>query len=383
MDIINLQILANEKEADKRDGLIESLESISYFRIEKAIDEDLDIVDVMSEDRSDIVLVFEHFQSNGYLVSQKITNNYPSKSVILIKSDRSQANIREIVRSGASDIVPYDVDLGVLTDMIYSTYQTNLKKQEAIKSEEDRLLAQEGKLFTVFSTKGGIGKTFFSTNLAASLAKDKSKRVVLVDLDLEYGGIGMSYNIDAETSIMDAVEDTLHLDSDLLESYLVKHKSGVHVLVGSTGTNMGEYINSDQVEIIVNTLKQSFDYVVVDMPGRFMEAVNPAFTYAHTVFLLTAPEVLSLKNTRSALNVFQDLDYPMSKVKVILNKVSFGGISRRDVETTLEHEVFAEIPEDTRRVRNSQNSGRPYVNLYRKSAVTKAFDSIVSDSRIK
>lgn len=383
MDIVRVQVLANSSEKDKRDALVKKLDSINYLRIESPLDTGLDLIDSMVDDVSDVVLMFEHYNGNGYISSQQITSHYPSKSVILIKSDRSQANIREIVRSGASDIVPYDVDIQKLTEIIYETHKTNINKQEVMKSEKDLRLAQEGKVYTVFSTKGGTGTTFVATNLATKLAQDESARVVLMDLDFDYGGVAMSFNLSAETSIMDAVEDTQHLDSDLMESYLEEHKSGVHVLAGNSRPDLGEYIGADQVEIIINILKQSFDYVVIDMPGRFMEPINPAFTFAHTVLLVTTPEVLALKNTGAALNVFEDLDYTMDNIKIVLNKVAFGGISRRDVETTLGETIFVEIPEDSRRIRKSQNEGTPYVNQYKNTAVTKAFDKILQDGRFK
>ncbi len=133
-----------------------------------------------------------------------------------------------------------------------------------------------------------------------------------------------------------------------------------------------------------------------------MEAVNPAFSLANMVFLVTTPEILTLKNTKSSLLVFKELGYPESKLRVVLNKAarssvakkdgegsrgrglagimgkgSGTGINRRDVESTLGIEVFAEIQEDFEGVRKSQNEGEPYVSLFPKNSTTSAFTQLV------
>ena len=82
------------------------------------------------------------------------------------------------------------------------------------------------------------------------------------------------------------------------------------------------------------------------MPGRFMETVNPAFSMASLVLLITTPEILTLKNIKNSIMVFKELNYPISKLRIILNKATKLGISRKDVESTLGYEIFCEIPED-------------------------------------
>lgn len=388
MDVVRVQVLSNSEESEKREGLVERLSSVGYLHVEDELvgedSFDFNIIKALESDLSDVILMFEHYQGSGYLSSQRVTEHYPDKSVILVKTDDSKANVREIIRSGASDMVSYEEDIQSLTDMIYSIHQAHLKKQEAIKTKEERMIAQEGRVYPVLSTKGGTGSTFFASNFATMLARDKDSRVVIVDLDLDYGGVATAFNLQPDASVRDAIQDSLHLDSDLMESYLEEHKSGVFVLSGGSGPDIGSSLTSEDVDVVITLLKQSFDHIILDLPSQFIEAVNPAFSYAHTVFIVATPEILALKNTRSALNVFDSQpEYPMDRVKVILNKVAFGGIGRRDAEKTLEHDVFAEIPEDVRRVRKSQNEGYPYVNSHKNTDITKAFRKLMNDQRFE
>lgn len=377
MNTIRVQILMNQQ--SKRDILAKKLEPIDYVQLERPIVSGQSIEESFRNDHSDVILVSEQYEGNGYLVSAEISKLYPNKSIIMIKGTDVRTNIKETLLSNASDIIAFDVTTQYLTDIIYTVHQANVEKNKAIRDSQVARLSQQGSIYTVFSTKGGSGKTFFATNLAVTLAKETGKRVVIVDLDLDYGGASTALNLEARTSLTNAIDDIHHLDTDLMEGYLIKHESGVSVLAADPNPSIGGYASADQIDVILKTLKNSFDYIVVDMPGRFMEEVNPAFTLATTVFLITTPEVLTLKNVRNALVVFRELSYPLDRIKLILNKAGGKGVTRRDVETTLDHKVVASIPEDYERVRKSQNEGAPYVTTSPRSNISAAFMGLVND----
>ena len=139
-----------------------------------------------------------------------------------------------------------------------------------------------GQVYTVFSTKGGVGKTFVSINLAASLAKNTEKRVVLVDLDLDFGNAALALNLYPKFTITDVIDDIRHMDSDLIESYLIPHASGIKVLPANLQPAMNDFINAEHIHVILESLRESFDYVVVDMPGRFVETIMPALGFGRS-----------------------------------------------------------------------------------------------------
>lgn len=376
MDVIKLQILTDQPEL--RAALVERLRAIEYIKIEKPIQYEDDLKENFSTDVSDVVLIGEKYLGDGYQASEIITTNYPYKTVLLMESNGSKGDIRRALTSGASDIIPADYETKELTEAIYKAHAANLQKQENLMVSKKQRSNLEGKIFTVFSTKGGVGKTFVSTNLAVSLAKETGKRVALFDLDLDYGGVSIALNILAKYSMANVINEIRNIDEDLMESYLLTHESGVKVLASNPEPSFNEYVNSDHIEIILRTLQSSFDYVVVDMPGRFMETVNPAFSMANMVLLVTTPEVLTLKNIKSSLVIFKELNYPINKLRIVLNKASKTGISRKDVETTLGYEVFSELREDFKGARKSQNEGAPYVSLYPRAATTNSFSRLVS-----
>ncbi|KAF5035937.1 Iron-sulfur cluster carrier protein [anaerobic digester metagenome] len=376
MDIIKLQILTDQP--DLRAELVEKLKVIEYLKVEKPVHFQGDLKESFTTDTSDVVLISEHYLGDGYRASEIITTEFPYKTVILLEDELSTSNVRKAVTSGASDIISPNSTTEELTEVIYQAHMQHLKKQDMLLVSKKQKSNLEGKIYTVFSTKGGTGKTFVSTNLAVALAKQTGKKVVLFDLDLDYGGDSIALNTPVKYSMANVINEIRNIDEDLMDGFLLTHESGVRILAANPEPSFNDYVNSDHIELILRTLQSSFDYIVVDMPGRFMETVNPAFSMADAVLLITTPEVLTLKNIKASLLVFKELNYPISKLRIILNKASNLGINRKDVEATLGSEIFSEIPEDIKGARNSQNQGVPYVTAFPRSSTTAGFTKLIS-----
>lgn len=376
MDTIKLQILTDKP--DLRAELAAKLKTIDYIIIEKPIHFQGDLKDSFSSDISDVVLISENYLGDGYEASKIITTEYPYKTVILLEDELSQSNVRRAVTSGASDIIAPNADTEELTEVIHRTYAQHLHKQEMMMVSKKQKSNLEGKIYTVFSTKGGTGKTFIATNLAVALLKETGKKVALFDLDLDYGGDSIALNTPVKYSMANVINEIRNIDEELMDSYLLTHESGVRILAANPEPSYNDYVNADHIELILRTLQSAYDYVVVDMPGRFMETVNPAFSMASLVLLITTPEILTLKNIKNSIMVFKELNYPISKLRIILNKATKLGISRKDVESTLGYEIFCEIPEDIKGARQSQNEGKPYVAAYPRSSTSAGFAKLVS-----
>lgn len=376
MDIIKLQILTDKPEL--RSDFAEKLKAIDYIKIEKPVHFQGDLKESFSNDVSDVVLISEQYLGDGYKASEIITTKFPYKTVILLEDELSQSNVRKALTCGASDIISPKSTTEELTEIIYQAHSQHLHKQEMLMVSKKQKSNLEGKVLTVFSTKGGTGKTFVATNLAVALKKETGKKVALFDLDLDYGGDSIALNIPVKYSMANVINEIRNIDEDLMESYLLSHESGVRILAANPEPSFNDYVNSDHIERILQTLQSGYDYIVVDMPGRFMQTVNPAFSMADFVLLITTPEVLTLKNIKSSLVVFKELNYPVSKLRIILNKASKTGISRKDVESTLGYEIFSEIPEDIKGARQSQNEGKPYVTTYPRNSTTTGFLKMVT-----
>ena len=124
-------------------------------------------------------------------------------------------------------------------------------------------------------------------------------------------------------------------------------------------------------------MRESFDYVIVDMPARFLETILPALALADTLLVITTPEISSVRNIKALLVTLKDLNFPQSKIKIILNKAyRRGEITQKDVEVTLNKKVDASIAFDYRKVVSSLNRGVPLVNEYPKNVVSKNIEKM-------
>jgi pilus assembly protein CpaE len=216
-----------------------------------------------------------------------------------------------------------------------------------------------GPIITVFSPKGGTGKTAISTNLAAVLAKHLDRRTLLVDLDLQFGDAAILLGIEPERTLPDLVAGPGELDAEKLAGYVSRHESGLHLLAAPLRPENAELVNGDRLAQVLDVARASYETVVVDTAPLFHEAVLTALEWTDVLLIVCSPDVASLKNVRLSLRTLSLLSYPLERTRLILNHAhAAGGLKRSEVEDALGIKVGAEVPYD-RGVPDALNRGIP------------------------
>jgi pilus assembly protein CpaE len=177
----------------------------------------------------------------------------------------------------------------------------------------------------------------------------------------------------------------------LMESYLIPHRSGIKVLAANAQPQMTEFVNAEHIELIIKVLQSLFDYVIIDMPARFYDPVDPAFQEADLLMLVTTQDVATIRNIKSCMASLNSLNYPKHKIKLVLNKAeTHSDIKYKDVETTLNQNLFTIIPAEYKLVSSSLNKGIPVVLLYPRAKVSRKFQELArrvsgdnQDERVK
>src|SRR5947199_5643870 len=230
-----------------------------------------------------------------------------------------------------------------------------------------------GKIITFFSPKGGVGRTTIATNLAVALHQLTQKPVVLVDGSLPFGDIAVILNMSPKAkTIADLIGSFENTDSDVLESVLVSHSTGIKVLLAPPTPESAELITGANMKHVLELLRERYAYIVVDTWPSFQEQVITMLDVADVILTLMTLEITSLKNVRVFMEIAEKLGYDEQKVQLVANRNdSAGGIKASDVEASLARKIPHTIVSDGRALVLAVNRGVPFVISHRDSQVAK------------
>ena len=204
-----------------------------------------------------------------------------------------------------------------------------------------------GEIVTVFSPKGGTGKTVLATNLGVYLATSSNLRVLLVDLDLQFGDAAIMLGLEPERTLSELVLAPGELDAGKLAGYTTRHSSGLAVLPAPMRPEEAELVGEQKLLEILEVARRAYDIVLVDTSPFFYGPMLATLEPTDHLLVVCGLDVPTLKNVRLSLRTLELLGFPASRLDLVLNRVSPKmGVTREDVETALETTVRFEIPND-------------------------------------
>jgi pilus assembly protein CpaE len=204
----------------------------------------------------------------------------------------------------------------------------------------------DARVITVFSPKGGTGKTVVSTHLAAAMAKHQRARTLLADLDLQFGDAAIMLGLEPEQTLHELATGAGTLDADKLRGYLTRHApSGLDVLAAPLRPEDGELVSDENVERLLEVAGPLYDVIVVDTSPSFHGPMLSALDRSDVLLFVCTPEVPTLKNVRLGIETLRLLSFPEDRMRLVLNRSDAGaGLRRPDVEAALGMAVSYELP---------------------------------------
>jgi pilus assembly protein CpaE len=289
---------------------------------------------------------------------------YTRCPVILLASGGSPSLLEDALEADVADVLL----LPQLTDNVVFS----IKKACHVGRRAQVAGGRQGRLVTVFSPKGGTGKTVLSTNLSASLAKHWGKRALLLDLDLQFGDAAIMLGLEPEKTIYDLVTAPGELDSEKLAGYTTRHACGLDILPAPLRPEDAELVTEAKLARLLEVARESYDVIVVDTSPFFHGPMLATLDRTDELLLLTSLDVPTIKNVRLSLQTLELLSFPQDRIKVVLNRAnSKVGMQRKEVESALEMGVRSEVPSD-RAVPLAVNRGNPAVLADGKSDFSRA-----------
>lgn len=331
--------------------------------------------------RPDVVLMDINMPVlDGIAATEAISCRVPGSSVIIMSVQGEQEYLRQAMVAGARDYVVKPFTSDELTAAIYRVYELDRRRLDRAQNVNTGSFGQpRGQVITVFSTKGGVGKTTLAVNLGVCLSQVFGFSVVLIDLDLQFGDVAVLLDLTPRRSIADLAADFNQLDEELLETTLARHSSGLRVLAAPPRPEYAEMVSPPLVEKVIKLLSNRYDYILVDTPGSFTDAGMVALDYAHQILLVLSLDLPTLKNIKLGLEVLDSLHHK-DKVRAILNRSNMElGIGPGDVEKSLGIPLAAQIPSDGRVVVGAVNVGRPFVLSHPQSRVAESLRQLAGE----
>lgn len=388
MSAARIRILIVDDVPEARDNVQKLLQFAGDMQVVGQGGTGREAVDLARKLQPDIILMDVSMpEMDGIAATQVITSQYPGIAVIMNSVQSDTETLRRSLQAGARDFLfkPYGLD--ELTGAVRTVYQglqttriqatsTNALTTTHLGTPEEQGRA---KVITVFSSKGGVGRTTLAANLAVTTKLAAEKRVLLIDGNPSFGDVGVVLNLSSVKTIVDLAANVGQLDADFVEEVLADHSSGVRVLLPAPSPQDAEGITGEQVRAIIGQVLMMFDYIFIDARPSFDE-VQLAFLDLSDIVLLTLTmEMTAIKAAKQYLEVAELLGYPTEKAMLILNR--FGTVSQitiEDIETHLKRQIKGRIPDEPALVLRSVNEGVPLASSDPESRFARAINNLAS-----
>lgn len=282
---------------------------------------------------------------------ERLSVECPTTALISAAHDTSPDLILRSMRAGAREFLRLPVSRDELKTVLDRTAEFCSVQVDAPK--------KKGRMIAVFSSKGGCGTSFIATNLAAATRAP----TVLVDLNLQAGDLPLFLGIEPKFSIADLVENRVRLDDDLLARYVTPHSSNLSLLAAPREADSADDIEPEHVFEALEKLRERYDYVVLDPQHTFDAITLAALDQADDIVLVLTLDIPAIRSAQRALEIFDRLGYPRSKVRIIVNRWSKQiELDMRQVEQFLHEKIAGIVTSDYQTAVNSINLGQPLVH---------------------
>ena len=315
-----------------------------------------------------VVLGCEHDSTQILELVEAASQDLPARPpIVVLHAGSPNGFMQRAFHAGADDLIT----------LPQTPAQLAFALEKAVARRRGSSSPAVGEVVTVLGPKGGTGKTLTTCNLAVALA-ESGRRPVVVDLDLQFGDVGLALGLRPERTIYDLAVSGGTLDAEKVEDFLVPHASGAHVLLAPVRPDQAAAITIPFLRTLFDTLRSGHDFVIVDTPPAFSPEVIAAIDSSSHLCMVGMLDALSLKDTKIGLQTLAQIGYDPERVTLVLNRADTNvGISPSDVERLLGRQPDVLVPSD-RAIPRAVTDGKTIVEADSKTRAARAFTEMAA-----
>ena len=361
----SIRIMLAAHSADDR-KLISGLLTDEVLRVVSSFRPDADGLKKASSQPADVLLIGTRAMPNQELdFAERMFTTRSDITILLLAPALDSRTIARAMECGIARVI----DIDSSEHDICTHIMTAANRDQNRRSSTQKIASYDSKIVACYSPKGGVGKTTLAVNLAYALAT-MNKKIALIDLSLQFGEVGVFLDIAKGDTIADMVEEH-SFELSTIKSYLIRHQSGIQVMLSSSSPEYAELIQPVHINAILSSLRTEFDYVIVDMGVAFGDCAIAAMETADTILLVVNEDIASLHDAKRSIKVLEALNQ-QDKLKLVVNKEGISTITVKNVANLLEATPVLVIPFDLKAAMLAVNRGIPMLSCAPNSKASKA-----------
>ena len=375
-------VIVLDKNENSREIIKSYLQEISYQGEIFLFENYKQGVDELKRLGNETIVIMDISEKSKEVQEASETLKLITPKIVITSTNYSTNTIVKALRIGAKEFLPKPVLKEDLVRVV-----TMLSNPEINTTET------ESKIITVYSNKGGIGKTTIAVNLAAELAKVTKDKVALVDLNLQLGDISTFLNLNPTFDVNYVLKKLVDKDKDTVLKAFEKYKStSLYVLADPSYIEQSESITPQEITKLFGALKKIFPYIVVDMSSNIDPNSLKILDESDWILFTTIVNIPAIRNCQRCLNLFRSRRYPEGKVKIVINRyMENDDIKVEDIENTLGEKIYWKIPNNYFTIMDAVNKGVSIAEVNPNSNVgnnfrefaTKVSDEIIEQAVLK
>jgi pilus assembly protein CpaE len=380
-----IRVLIVDDIAEARDNVAKLLRFEPDLQIVGMAETGQEGVDLAFRLEPDVVLMDINMPGmDGITAATRISSRLPNSAVIMMSVQNEPDYLRRSMLAGAREFLAKPFSLDELTESIRHVHQLAQANRRVVAdtSSFDRVGPSRGKrarVVSVFSLKGGVGRSTVAANLAVALRNRGDQEVALVDGNLLYGDVGVMLNLTDNKTIADIVKHYQTMDRDLVHDVLVTHSSGVKVLLAPPDPQSGEQVTPEHLRQVMQHLLTMHDVVVIDTRPAFDENTIALLDLSDQIVLVLTLELTAIKAAKQYLELSELLGYDEDKITLVLNRATApAGIPVADVAASLKGELAVALPDDPALALRAINEGVPFVQSAPQAALSRELDRLAA-----